>query len=210
MDYASSFKKYQWLRLKIEKNLKDQRIDSYRPDLSTLKIISQQIPTKNKWEERKKLVLPTIEYKSIEEFLDGYHKGKASLCIFKPKEVINFHNEKDDYDWSNEHKKVLNQMVLFGKQTKSLEKIPYKFSYEFVCDDTRCKGHKLAIRDWEIFELYRNVKEKNHFDADLILEKIKQRFLNKMWREDKNSYLIVGTTLPFGSPIVLGVFWPPK
>lgn len=210
LDYSSWFSKYQWVSLRIQKNTRDLRIDSYRPDLSTLKIISQQLPTKNKWQKRKEIILPTIEFNSLEEFLDNYHKRKVSLCIFKPKKIINFYAERDESEWSKKHQQILNQMVLFGKQTKQLEKITYKFSYEFECNNSRCKGHKLAIRDWEIFQLYRNMKEKKPFDADLIIEKIKQRFLNEMWGEDKDSYLIVGTTLPFSSPIVLGVFWPPR
>lgn len=115
-------------------------------------------------------MLATREFKSIEEFLEEYNRRKVSLSIIKPKKLINFFIEKDETEWSDEHKRVLGQMVLFGKQTKNLEKVPYKFSYEFICNDIRCKGHKLAIRDWEIFQLYRNVKEKSPFDIDLIEE----------------------------------------
>lgn len=209
MDYTNWFKKYQWVKVHIQKNQKDFRRDSYRPDVESIKP-GLSIDTKKNWEERKKIVLPTITYKSLHEIQDDYQNKGISLGMFKPKQIVDLVIEADNKDWSMKHQSVLSQLPLFDKQPKFLEKIPYKFSYKFFCDDTKCNGHKLAIFDWEIFMLYLNIKKNYPYAMDTILQKIKDRWLTDMWNEKRDSSLIVGTQFPNPTFIVLGVFWPPK
>jgi len=186
-------------------------MDSYRPDTTTIKTLGDFIDTKRNWEVRKKLILPTIHFKSLEEIQDAYKASGISLGIFKPKVIEDLVMEADTADWSPSHTKILNQLVLFGNQPKNLYKVPYKFSYIYRCDDKRCtKFHKQAIFDWEIFMLYQNLKNKYNYSMDVILQKIKDLWLTKMWSNDHDSYLIVGTQFPNPSFIVLGVFRPPK
>ena len=132
------------------------------------------------------------------------------MGIFKPKRIIDFLIERDDKEWSGKHKQVLSQRVLFGQQPKALEKIPYKFSYHFECNNPKCKSHKLQIIDWEIYELYRNIKNNYPYSLDVILEKVKQTWLDRMWGKNRDSYLIVGSKFPYPTFVVIGVFWPPK
>lgn len=155
--------------------------------------------------------MPTVQFKSLEEIEDKYRSDKISLGIFKPKEIIDFIVEKDISHWSKKNQQILSQLRLFGTQPKSLEKIPFKFSYKFICSDKRCqKPHKLSIVDWEIFELYRGIKKNYQYDMDIILEKVKNKWFNEMWNSKRDSYLIVGTQYPNPTFMVLGVFWPPK
>jgi hypothetical protein len=213
MDYDRWYGKYQWIELEIEKNLKDFRIDSYRPNVRSIKRIGAPFDTKKGWTERKKIVMPTIHYNSLEQIQDDYKSKGISLGIFKPKRVYDLKIEKAPTDWSPKHEAVLRQQVLgcFGKQPKPLEKIPYKFSYVFGCNDIRCKKtHTLTISDWEISQLYRNIKGKYPYAADVILQKVKDKWLSNMWSPKRDSYLIVGTTFPNPGFIVLGVFWPPR
>lgn len=207
LEYQKQYKKYQWIRVDIEKNNKDYRVDSYRPLTKTIEPIGLPL-LGGKWEERKNIILP-LTATNLEVILEDYEKRGVSLGIFKPR-TIELKIEKDDDDWSEGKKKVLSQKVLFGSQPKKLIKLPFKFSYKFTCDNEKCKGHTLKIIDWEISELYRNLKDKYQYSMDIILEKIKQKWQDEMWREDKDSYLIVGNIFPYPSFIVLGVFWPPK
>src|SRR3989338_2625079 len=212
LQYAQWYKKYQWIKVKIKKNIDDFRIDSYRPDRTTIQTIGAQLDTKKdkKWLERKKIILPSVTYHSLEQIEDDYRKKGISLGIFKPKIVEDFIIEADSKDWSKKHQQVLNQLKLFGDQPKSLIKIPYKFSYRFRCNDAKCtKSHKLAIFDWEIFRLYLRIQQDYPYAMDEILQKIKEKWLNQMWSLKRNSYLIVGTQYPNPTFIVLGVFWPP-
>lgn len=93
-----------------------------------------------------------MEFNSLEEIENAYKKNGVSLGIFKPKIVEDLIMEADDEEWSDTHKKILSQLVLFGEQPKPLFKIPYKFSYVYQCNDEQCtRFHKQAIFDWEIF-----------------------------------------------------------
>ena len=213
MQYSKWYKKYQWISVNVEKNSKDFRRDSYRPDVNSISPIDSQIDTKKdkSWLQRKQIILPTVKYSSLEEIEDDYRENGISLGIFKPKIIEDFIIEADSKDWSIKHQQVLNQLPLFGDQPKNLIKIPYKFSYKFRCNDKRCtKSHKLAIFDWEIFSLYLNIKQDYPYAMDEILQKIKEKWLNQMWSPQRDSYLIVGTQFPNPTFIVLGVFWPPK
>lgn len=211
MDFFLGYSKYQWIDLEIEKSKKDPRIDSYNPSLKTLKLGKKLLTKTDKaWSNRKKIVLPTAT-SSLEELLRNYEKRKISLGIFKPKEIIDFKIEADNRDWSKAHKQVLSQQRLFEKQPKYLERVPYKFSYKFACNDKRCKGnHTLQITDWEIYELYRRIKNSYRKPINEVLKDIKKKWLDEMWGENKDSYLIVGSVHRYPAFVILGVFWPPK
>lgn len=213
MNYYQMYKKYQWIKLKIEKNRQDFRVDSYRPNVNSIQTLGEPLETKKdrSWSRRKEIVLPTLHYKSLEEIEDAYKTSGISLAMFKPRKVEDLKVEADTAEWDDRRKRILNQLVLFGRQPKPLIKIPYKFSYKFTCSDARCKkGHKLAILDWEIFMLYLHIKDKYPYAMDKILDKIKERWLIDMWNSNRDSYFIVGTQFPNPTFTVLGVFWPPK
>ena len=210
MNYFLRYSKYQWIEVEIQKSEKDPRIDSYNPSLASMQL-GKKIPTgrDRKWNERKEIVLPTAK-SSLDEIKKEYKKHKISLGIFKPKKIIDFIIEADNSDWSNSHQQVLTQQRLFGKQPKYLEKVPYKFSYRFVCNNRECKGHTMQITDWEIYELYRKIKNNYKKPLNEVLGDIKNKWLNEMWGKNKDSYLIVGSVHMYPSFVVLGVFWPPK
>ena len=206
MDYSKWYKKYQWIEVEIRKRAGDNRIDSYQPDTNKLRVIGKPLRA-GKCEERRKIILPLVS-QSLEELEDDFKKQKISLGIFKPKR-IRLSIKKENGSWSPKHQQVLNQRRLFDTQPKKLEKIPFKFSYNFSCDDKNCKKeHSLKIIDWELTELYRGLKEEYPYSPDVVLEKIKQEWETEMWGERRDSYLIVGTHHPYPSFLVLGVFRP--
>ena len=206
--FLKKFSKYQWIRLQVTRNWDDYRIESYRPDLKTLQLVGKKLPA-GKWNERKKIVLPTVS-SCFEDLKEGYKKSGVSLGIFKPKKITKFAIKEDKKEWSVKHQEILTQLTLFGRQTKPLEKMPYKFSYKFLCNNNNCNGHEMQIIDWEIYALYRNLKHNYRYSMDIVLQKIKQKWFYDMWNEKRDSYLIVGSIFPYPTFIVLGVFWPPK
>jgi len=181
LDYNKWYKKYQWINVKIEKNSNDFRIDSYRPTETSIQAIGEPITTNKQWIDRKNLILPTVQSNSLEEIEEKYNKNSISLGIFKPKEIIDFIIEQESSEWSKKQQQELSQLRLFEAQPKSLEKISFKFSYKFICNDKRCvKPHKLSIIDWEINALYLNMKEKYGYDMDVVLQKVKEKWLTEM------------------------------
>ena len=122
LDYQNWYKKYQWIKVKIEKTelKKDFRIDSYRPTENSIQALGKSIGTQNGWLERKKIIIPTIQFRSLEEIEDRYQSNKVSLGIFKPKEITKFIVEPDTANWSNKHQDILSQLRLFETQPKFL------------------------------------------------------------------------------------------
>ena len=203
LPFSRQYKKYQWIEVEVVKNIKDKRPESYRPDTETIKV--GKLIDEKKSQERKMIILPTLSAD-----LEELKLGKMSLGIIKPREIMKFIVEPCSAQWSKKHQRVLVQQRLFEEQPKDLEKIPFKFSYKFFCQNQKCKGHICQIIDWEIYELFRNMQNKYQYDIDTILEKIKNKWIDQMWDKNRDSYLYLGTTMPFGTYVVLGVFWPKK
>lgn len=206
--YWQWYKKYQWIEVEVTKHDKDPRKESYRPKVESIKILGEKLPTKNCWAERKKYVLAQGT-KTMEELWELQEKDKVSLGIVKPKTVQKFCIEPDDEDWKSQWKTVFTQQRLFGPDQKPLEKIPFKFSYTFFCDNSNCNGHTMMIEDWEAGELYRNLRNKGN-NQDEIKQKIRQKFFEQMCADDKETHFFVGSTLKYGTWVILGVFWPKK
>jgi len=207
--YWQWYKKYQWIEVEVEKHDKDPRKESYRPVLETLRPIGEPLDTKNKWSKRKKYVLAQGA-RSMEELHTLQQRENVSLGIVHPREIHDLAVEETERDWKSEWKALFLQQRLFGPQQKPLEKIPYRFSYHFACDDTRCEGkHKMMIEDWELGQLFLTMREK--YDSEKIaIEKVRDKFLGRMCAPEIDTHFFVGTTFPYGTWIVLGVFWPKK
>lgn len=205
--YYKWYKKYQWIEVHAEKNTKDPRPETYRPDMATLKILGKSLDTKKNWAERKKYVLAggTQTMCSLQE----KNQKECSLGIIKPREIMDFKIEESEREWKPKWKAEIAQLQLLGPQRKELEKIPYKFSYVYKCEANLCKGHSMMIEDWEISELFRNMRDK-YGSEKIAVDKVRDRYLNKLCGPEIDTYFYVGTALKFGTYMILGVFWPKK
>jgi len=203
-DYSQWYKKYQWIEVEVEKHKRDVRPESFRP-VSDIKILGEPLSTKNGWAERKKYVL-TSGIKTM-CWLQRQSQKVISLATIRPLKIEDFYWEKVSREWSGKQLNVLNQLSLFEKN-KPLEKIPYKFKYRFICEEENCRGHEMMIEDWEVMELYRKMRDK--YGEKEALLKIKERFLKVICAPNRDVYFFVGTTLQYGTWIIIGVFWPPK
>ena len=86
------------------------------------------------------------------------------------------------------------------------EKVPYKFRYEFECDDTACRGHKLLCTDWEMGESWRRWKDKY---GDQWEEKFRQKYESYMINE-RDTHFFVGTIHQHPKEwIIVSLFCPP-
>ncbi len=81
LEEKNRFKKYQWIELNIEKNIKDFRPESYRPlDVNEIKILGE-VNTANNWDERKKIILGKEKtYTNLTKLIeDAQDSSKQSL-----------------------------------------------------------------------------------------------------------------------------------
>ncbi|NES71214.1 MAG: hypothetical protein F6K24_41405 [Okeania sp. SIO2D1] len=205
LDFDRRYPRWSIIRALIEKNDKDYRPESFRIDDSSIEVL-RKIKTSNNWEERKKLLLP-LQFKSIKEIKNQ----DKSLGIIKPKIIKKYFCQETERNWKPKQQAVLDQLDLF-EPTVELEKIPYKFGYEFIDEDG--DKHRYSISDWEIQELYRKCRDKSLSSTQIgkekeAVEKIRQKleveFMNK-----KDLYFIVGNLKNYkNSFMIIGVVYPP-
>lgn len=192
----------------VERNPSDPRPESYRPLLDTIKPIGEPLKTDNKWAARRQYVLARGA-KSMEELRELQESQNISLGIVRPRVIHDFVIEPDDPDWKREWKLLFQQQNLFGPDRKALEKIPFKFSYEFHCDDIRCTGHKMMIEDWEVGQLWLSMREK-YGNEEVAAVKVREKLFDQICAMNIDTHFYVGTVAKFGTWIILGVFWPKK
>ena len=205
MEGDKKFSKYQWIEVNTKKS-SDYRKESYEVDIDSLKIVSEKIPTKNAWKARKEIIFP-LKANSLCQLKRERISTGNTLGVFKPRVIQKFIMEKDDADWTPEEKVKLIQYSMFDKNPlKPLEKIPYRFSYRFNCDEKGCKGHKLICVDWELGQAYRQWRKRYKDDWEWrLIERFETEMILKY-----DTHFFVGTV--HGHPhtwIIIGLFYPP-
>ena len=135
---------------------------------------------------------------------------EVSLGIIRPSAVEDFIIEETEREFNEQYLIKMRQMDIFQpNKKKPLEKIPYKFSYKFKCEEPECKGHKQMITDWEIGALYLKMRDQ-YQDEEIACNKVRKKFYDTICAVDKDTHFFVGTTLQHGTWIVIGTFWPKK
>jgi hypothetical protein len=175
LSYTSWYKKYQWIEVTAERHRRDQRPESYRP-IGPIEL-GERISTKGNWAERKRYVLAGQVRTMCE--LNRKDQGEVSLALMSPKTVQDLVVEPAEREWKREWIEAMKQLKLFGPDKKPVEKIPYKFSYRFTCGEPGCSGHKMMTEDWEVGQLYRNMRDKFE-DEETACNKVKQKFFGEM------------------------------
>ncbi|AKV66570.1 hypothetical protein [Microcystis panniformis] len=204
LDFDKRYHRWAIVSAKIKRNDQDYRPESFKIDDNFLAII-RKIDTTNNWQERKSIVL-SLQFRSI---ADIQAQGK-SLGIIKPKSIERFFSKKTSREWNQKQQTVLNQLDLFEPNI-DLEKIPYKFFYQFTDEDN--VPHKYSISDWEIMELYRKCRDRSQLSGleaeQYALEKVRQK-LEDDFLESKDLYFIVGNLKNHAkSFMIIGLFYPP-
>ncbi len=206
--YWQWYKKYQWVSVEVEKNQNDPRPESFRP-LGVIRPLGDSLDTNpaQSWKKRREFVFRHEVAPMC--LLNKKKQAEVSLGLVKPLKVKDFTIEAVEKNWKPQQALQINQLKLFGPDKKPLEKIPYKFSYQFTCSAEGCKGHAMMIEDWEACELYRNMRNKFK-DEVIACEKVKEKFLGVMCAPDRDTHFFVGTILQHGTWVILGTFWPKK
>ncbi|MCP4129811.1 MAG: hypothetical protein GY754_02225 [bacterium] len=215
LEYERRYRKYEWLELDIERNLKDPRPESYYvKDYETMTPCDFIDPKKGGWEIRKKYVLHKVYDDMNKLILEAKDKNICtSLATFKPKKKIDFVVETTAREWDKKKVEALDQLDLFKKYEnpfKVVNKLPYKFSYVF--EDIYGKTIKLMIEDWEIGQLYWNCL-RGKGSEKLACEDVKKKYFDN-FAKTKDLYFFLGTTRQYHfmakNPfIIIGVFYPP-
>ncbi len=212
-----NFHKYDWIELDlIQRGSEDFRPESFRPKdhkMKDLRVI-ERLSTKDKWFARKKACLKKVYTNKDQLIKDSEAPENISLAAFKPTKLCKLIIENDDTDWPRKKLEKRKQINMFSKfkNRETIEKIPYRFKYEF--EDDQGVLSKLSIEDWEIGMLYRNCLASAKGDKKVAIGKVRQKYETEFFTKDITLFL--GTTLkhhrlkhtnPF---TIIGVFYPPK
>jgi hypothetical protein len=200
------FRKYQWIEVEAAKS-SDARPESYEINLDSLKIIGSVLPTDDTWRARKELIFP-LQAPSLCDLQRSRKETEATLGFFKPKTITKLSIRADAADWTPEEWQRLMQFDLFRNTPKQpLEKIPFKFVYDFKCFEESCKGHSVSCYDWEMGQAYRKWRDKYQ---DSWQAKFRQRFESDMI-EKLDTHFFVGTVRAHPNNwIIVGLFYPKK
>jgi hypothetical protein len=205
---SKQFSKYQWIELEVQRNPNDNREQSFRPNIDSIKILTPKpLPTKNGWELRNQYVLPTVS-PSLEYLKDNY--PKTSLGIIKPREIFEVIAEKNVP--KEEILEYYQQLSIFEEENEARTPfipLSYKFSYRFACNDEKCKkSHKLSIIDWELGALVNNLRRAGN-NEETIKDKVILKFYNELCSPSKDTHFIVGNKYPYRDAfMILGVYYP--
>ncbi len=213
------FEKYEWIQLDLIRNTSDFRSESYRPksDASHIQILNK-VGTDHEWAERKRFVLREV-FTSFDQLI-SLAKGeeKKSLATFQPREIVDFIIEEDTRTWKEQWTANYDQYNLFnidknqeGRLRKELPKVPYKYSYQFLCQEG--KKRTLMIEDWEIGALYWNCLKQADGDETEANKLVRKKYFEE-FPSKKDLYLFVGTTKQYHNVgpnpfVIIGVFYPP-
>ncbi|MGA7672313.1 MAG: hypothetical protein WBW04_17955, partial [Nitrolancea sp.] len=176
-------------------------------NLDSIRILGERLSTKNGWSARREII-DRMPHHTVNQLKSLYDSDRVSLGIVRPKVVRDLKIEPADEVWKPEWQTLFSQLRLFGPPQKPLRKIPFKFSYIFECEDS-VKPHSAMIEDWELGVLWLNEVARLGSEAKAA-ESVRNKFLNEMCGSDKDTQFFMGTTFPFNSWVVLGVFWPSK
>ena len=199
------FAKYQWIKLRVRRS-NDTRPESYNIDPDSIEFVGDRpIPTDKKWQQRKELVFPLLAKSMCSLQKEQKANGHPTLGAFKPKSIDALVIEEVDPEWSEEQKAKLDQTDLFHKQPAvKLEKIPFKFSYQYTCHEEGCTGHQMMCSDWEMAQAYRSWRQKYGKDWE---KPFREKFEQQMCERDTHFY--VGTVHQHPDAwIVVGLFYP--
>ncbi len=207
LDSSQKFKKYTIISVQCWKAPDDHRVESYKINMNSIEPLSH-LDTKQKWESRKKIVVPTVS-SSFCSILTDTEKNK-SLGIFKPRD-IGFSWQKATLENEAKREACYAQLSFFDTKKGAIEQIPFDFYYQFKCGGCPdCPGHRLSIIDWEIGQAYRDWRYK-YKSQELLLQKIRERWLDRICSEENDVYFYVGNMKRFRDHfMVLGVFYPQK
>lgn len=222
LEKDQKYKKWQWIELDLEKNLSDQRPESYKvKNLDSLKII-KSLDTKQNWHERKQVVYQNTIYKDLTVLIEkANNENSLSLATFKPTKIIDFIVKEVEREWNAEKLATLKvksqQLSLFQteedvkKEFQCVNKLPYKFSYKF--EDANGKQTTLMIEDWEIGALYWNCLKNCARNEKKAIQQVKDKYLG--FSQKCEVLLFLGTTKQFHgwgkNPfVIVGLFYPKK
>jgi hypothetical protein len=210
LEASAQFKKWQIVDVQAAATASDKRPESFRPDVSTLKL-GAQVNTKSNWVERRRLLGPLLGQTTLCDLmrLQG-QPGAPSLGLVKVRDGATA-TIIDGPIWGGD-KELLAQLsaapnLLRNTQLAPIKPPPFQVRYQWHCMHADCPGHQHSSCDWEVGAAALNWQ---HRYSD-VRPHLLQNFGDQMLAEDKDTHFFVGNQHQRPrSFLVLGVFYPKR
>lgn len=217
LEHEQQFRKYQEISVEAVPAKGDSRSESWTPNVDSIELRRFIGTGPNRdWSERRELV-HGLDIHSMCDLLAMQKSGATvppSLGVVKvrgkPQLGITRRDAAQTQEWADRANRIVAAPSLFDTHDRvpPYPMCPWRFRYQYQCMSAHCKGHDQTIVDWEIDALWRKVSDRTA-EADW-QEMIRQKFIDELWSDNKDSLLFVGNQHRHRqSFLVLGVFWPP-
>jgi hypothetical protein len=212
-----SFKVYDWVEARIDRNSSDPRPESFKIDQGSITVVGH-LDTKDGWVERSEWILKDGNvFRSVEALRDAQAGEGTSLGLVRPKEITRVYCKKrpeaDRNEWEEHRERALAQKDLFvdvESKTKDLAYMPVQYRACFRCDDPACTTeHDLSILDWGIYALSR--RQYATRGASMAERDVIAKIEECMDPTKHESYFFLGNTKPHPQGfMIVGLYYPPK
>ena len=199
------FSKGDILELPLKKAPGDPRPESYKiHDTNAIRKVGH-LGTKNHWAERMKYILPTT-LESVDELKEGMFPSEKtwgpSILPVRVKPGSAKFSYEGKGNWTEKELGKLRKAEEYVKTNlfvdegikqffQILRKVPYQFRLSYI--DTAGQKHDPGhmILDWEIAQLYFNVRLKTETD-EKALEKMRYKIEEEIFSEKNDVLLVLG------------------
>ena len=190
LEAENRFSAFQMIRARVRPDPEDPRPESYKIDAKSIEPM-EIIPSRHHELRRNFLEKSPHFCKSLEELLERQESTRQSLGIIIPQNIIDcsieIKSKKEREEWMAQEAARQQQERLFGEKPKPLDFPEAKFLVHWECNDSRCTGHKMALHQWGLHELYRKYKDRP--DGR---EKVIQAMQKRLDESGNDIYLFLG------------------
>lgn len=200
------FHKYDIVSLRAKPARNDPRVESWRPDLTSLHVEGNLPP----WAARRPHVDPYVDGSMCSVLAAIRDAPPArSLAAIKPARVDGLDIEPHPGWTLDEQAKIdryVGQFDLLGADRPALRAPRFKGWYRYRCHHKDCRGHRQGLLDWEFVALQLRLRDRT--DADLV-EQLRRKFLNQLCGPDRDVAFYVGNQAKRQHVFsVVGVYYP--
>ena len=164
IDGSQQFKKWQWIKARVDRAPRDHRPESHKLFVDTVQIAGDPLSTSGGWKARRDALKKVGLFDDFGS-LDAHRLSKkTTLGVVRPTAILGLDiTRATNPDWTEDEKAKLlksqQQGGLFddadAKALVTLRKLPFDFHYRYKCVvDQTSKVYRHKIVDWEVGAFY--------------------------------------------------------
>ena len=213
------FRKWQWIEARVEKANNDNRPESHRLFVDTIRCDAEPLRAgKEGWPRRMQLLSQLPVFDDFAAVQAARVADGTSLALLRPSRIVGLDvTPAKNADWTDAEKEKLLQLQSQGglfdddderKDVRLLEKLPFDFHYRYECMVAgQAIPYRHKIVDWEAGALFRNLRRK--FGASGWETPFREKYERELPARDL--LLLLGTIHRFPDQwLAVSVICPPR